>query len=153
WLRGALDRQIDAKQRLEEEVRLLADHDPLTGVASARRFADRLGVAVVHAQRYKQKLAVLQLGLDRFAGINERLGRQVGDDLLKSIAIALETTLRQGDTVGRVEGDEFTILLPGIKKDEDIGVIVDKLRLTLRSPFSIGGHDLLVTASMGVALF
>ncbi len=153
WLRGALDRQIDAKQRLEEEIRILSDHDPLTGVASARRFADRLGVAVVHAQRYKQKLAVLQLGLDRFTGINDRLGRQVGDDLLKSVAIALETTLRQGDTVGRVGGDEFTILLPGIKKDEDIGVIVDKLRLTLRSPFTIGGHDLLVTASMGVALF
>jgi diguanylate cyclase (GGDEF)-like protein len=153
WLRGALDRQIDAKQRLEEEVRQLGDHDPLTGVATGRRFADRLAVAVIHAQRYKQKLAVLQLGIDRFAGINERLGRLVGDDLLKSVAIALETTLRQGDTVGRMDGDEFTILLPGIKKDEDIGVIVDKLRLTLRSPFSIGGHDLLVTASMGVALF
>src|SRR4029453_2032025 len=90
WLRGALDRQIDAKQRLEDEVRLLSDHDPLTGVASARRFADRLGVAGAHAQRYKQKLAVLQLGFDRFTGINERLGRRVGDDLLKSIAIALE---------------------------------------------------------------
>jgi diguanylate cyclase (GGDEF)-like protein len=151
-LRAALDRQIDARSRLEEEVRQLADHDPLTGVASARRFADRLAMAVIHAQRYKQKLAVLQLGLDRFGSVNERLGRQVGDDLLKSVAIAVESTLRQGDTLARVGGDEFTILLPGIKKDEDVGVVVDKLRLVLRSPFSIGGHDLLVTASMGVAL-
>ncbi len=153
WLRGALDRQIDAKHRLEEEVRQLADHDPLTGVATARRLADRVAVAVVHAQRYKQKLAVLQVGLDRFEAINERLGRQIGDDLLKSVAIALEGTLRQGDTIARVDGDEFTILLPGIKRDEDVGVVVDKLRLVLRSPFTIGGHDLLVTASMGVALF
>jgi diguanylate cyclase (GGDEF)-like protein len=122
-------------------------------VATARRFADRLAMAVIHAQRYKQKLAVLQLGLDRFPGINERLGRKVGDDLLKSVALALESALRQGDTVARVSGDEFTLLLPGIKKDEDVGVVVDKLRLVLRSPFSIGGHDLLVTASVGVALF
>ncbi len=152
-LKGALDRQIDAKNRLEEEVRQLADHDPLTGAASARLFADRLAMAVVHAQRYKQKLGVLQVGLDRFAGINDRLGRQIGDDLLKSVAIALEGTLRQGDTIARLSGDEFTILLPGIKKDEDVGVVVDKLRLVLRSPFTIGGHDLLLTASMGVALF
>ena len=153
WLRGALGQQIAAKKRAEAEVRALSDHDPLTGVASARRFADRLGVALIHAQRYKQMLAVIELGLDNFAAINERHGRKVGDDLLKSVALALESTLRQTDTIGRVEGDAFTILLPGIKRDDDVGVVVDKLRLSLRSPFSIGGHDLLVTASMGVALF
>jgi diguanylate cyclase (GGDEF)-like protein len=153
WLRGALEQQIAAKKRAEAEVRALSDHDPLTGVASARRFADRLGVALIHAQRYKQMLAVIELGLDNFAVINERHGRKVGDDLLKSVALALESTLRQTDTIGRVEGDAFTILLPGIKRDDDVGVVVDKLRLSLRSPFSIGGHDLLVTASMGVALF
>ncbi len=153
WLRGALAQQIAAKKRAEEEVRALSDHDPLTGVASPRRFADRLGVALIHAQRNKQMLAVIDLSLDNFAAINERHGPNVGDDLLKSVALALESTLRQTDTIGRVEGDAFTILLPGLKRDDDVGVVVDKLRLALRSPFSIGGHDLLVTASMGVALF
>ena len=155
WLRGALEQQIAAKRRAEEEVRALSDHDPLTGVASPRRFGDRLGVALIHAQRNKQMLAVVDLGLDNFAAINERHGRTVGDDLLKSVALALESTLRQTDTIGRmgVEGDAFTILLPGLKRDDDVGVVADKLRLALRSPFSIGGHDLLVTASMGVALF
>jgi predicted signal transduction protein with EAL and GGDEF domain len=69
------------------------------------------------------------------------------------VALALESTLRQGDTIARATGDVFTILLPGIKRDEDVTVIADKLRLALRSPFSIGGHDLLVTASLGIALF
>lgn len=152
-LEEALARERAARERSEEEIRSLADQDPLTGLASARRFSDRLAVAVIHAQRYRQKLAVVQLGLDRFAKVNERLGRSHGDDLLRSVALALESTLRQGDTIARVSGDVFTILLPGIKRDEDVTVIADKLRLALRSPFSLGGHDLLVTASLGVALF
>ena len=146
-------RERSTRERLEEEVRALADQDPLTGLASARRLGDRLGVAVIHAQRYRQKLAVVQLGLDRFAEVNDKLGRSHGDDLLRSVALALESTLRQGDTIARLGGDVFTILLPGIKRDEDVTVIADKLRLALRSPFSIGGHDLLVTASIGIALF
>jgi len=145
--------QRAARERLEEELRALADQDPLTGLASARRFADRLTVAIVHAQRHRQKLAVVQLGLDKFARVNERLGRSHGDDLLRSVALALESSLRQGDTIARATGDVFTILLPGIKRDEDVTVIADKLRLALRSPFSIGGHDLLVTASIGMAIF
>lgn len=152
-LSSDLARERFARARAEEEMRTLADQDPLTGLASARRFADRLAVAVIHAQRYRQKLAVVQLGLDRFSRINDRLGRSHGDDLLRSVALALESTLRQGDTLARIAGDVFTILLPGIKRDEDVTVIADKLRLALRSPFSIGGHDLLVTASIGIALF
>ena len=139
--------------RLEREIHALADQDTLTGLASARRFGDRLTVAIVHAQRHKHKLAVVQLGLDGFKRVNERLGSSHGDDLLRSVALALESTLRQGDTIARAAGDVFTILLPGIKRDEDVTVIADKLRLALRSPFSIGGHDLLVTASLGIALF
>ena len=151
--RQSLDRERSTRERLEEEVCALADQDPLTGLASARRLGDRLGVAVIHAQRNRQKLAVVQLGLDRFAEVNEKLGRSHGDDLLRSVALALESTLRQGDTIARLGGDVFSILLPGIKRDEDVTVIADKLRLALRSPFSIGGHDLLVTASIGIALF
>jgi diguanylate cyclase (GGDEF)-like protein len=139
--------------RLEREIHALADQDTLTGLASARRFGDRLTVAIVHAQRHKHKLAVVQLGLDGFKRVNEKLGSSHGDDLLRSVALALESTLRQGDTIARAAGDVFTILLPGIKRDEDVTVIADKLRLALRSPFSIGGHDLLVTASLGIALF
>jgi diguanylate cyclase (GGDEF)-like protein len=139
--------------RLEREIHALADQDTLTGLASARRFGDRLTVAIVHAQRHKHKLAVVQLGLDGFKRVNEKLGSSHGDDLLRSVALALESTLRQGDTIARATGDVFTILLPGIKRDEDVTVIADKLRLALRSPFSIGGHDLLVTASLGIALF
>jgi diguanylate cyclase (GGDEF)-like protein len=152
-LEEALGRERAARTRSEEEIRALADQDPLTGLASARRFGDRLAVAVIHAQRYRQKLAVVQLGLDRFSKVNERLGRSHGDDLLRSVALALESTLRQGDTIARLSGDVFTLLLPGIKRDEDVTVVADKLRLALRSPFSIGGHDLLVTASLGIALF
>ena len=152
-LEASLAGERATRTRLEEEIRALADQDPLTGLASARRFADRLTVAIVHARRHRHKLAVVQLGLDNFTGVNERLGRSHGDDLLRSVAIALESTLRQGDTLARAAGDVFTILLPGIKRDEDVTVIADKLRLALRSPFSIGGHDLLVTASLGMALF
>jgi len=108
---------------------------------------------VIHAQRYRQKLAVVELGLDGFSKVNERFGRSHGDDLLRSVALALESTLRQGDTIARISGDVFTLLLPGIKRDEDVTVVADKLRLALRSPFSIGGHDIPVTASLGIALF
>jgi diguanylate cyclase (GGDEF)-like protein len=108
---------------------------------------------LIHAQRYKQMLAVIRMSLDRFGEINDKHGRKVGDDLLKSVAVALESTLRQTDTIARLEGDTFAILVPGIKRDDDVGVVADKVRLALRSPFSIGGHDLVVTASMGVALF
>ena len=152
-LEEALARERAVRTRSEEEVRALADQDPLTGLASARRFGDRLAVAVIHAQRYRQKLAIIQLGLDHFSRVNERLGRSHGDDLLRSVALALESTLRQGDTIARISGDVFTLLLPGIKRDEDVTVVADKLRLALRSPFSIGGHDINVTASLGIALF
>jgi diguanylate cyclase (GGDEF)-like protein len=152
-LREERDRERAERERLEAEVRGLADQDPLTGLASERRLVDRLAVAVIHARRQRLKLAVVQLGLDRFEDVNRRLGRSHGDDLLRTVALALESTLRQGDTIARLGGDVFTILLPGIKRDEDVTVVADKLRLALRSPFSIGGHDLQVTASIGIALF
>jgi diguanylate cyclase (GGDEF)-like protein len=150
----ALARERASRERLEREVSGLSDYDALTGLVSARRFNDRLGLAVTHALRQKHKLAIVQLGVDRFESVREELGASAGDDLLRGVALALESTLRQGDTIARLGADPvFTVLLPGVKRDEDITVIADKLRLALRSPFTIGGSDLLVTASVGIALF
>jgi diguanylate cyclase (GGDEF)-like protein len=154
WLEAALREERTRRMQLEEEVAGLSDHDPLTGLASARRFNDRLGVAVIHALREKHKLAIVQLAIDRFDAVREGMGPSHSDDLLRSVALALENTLRQGDTIARLGWEPvLTILLPGVKRDDDVKVIADKLRLALRSPFSIGGSDLLVTASIGMALF
>jgi diguanylate cyclase (GGDEF)-like protein len=149
----ALEAERAARQRAEEEVLNLSDHDSLTGLPNRRLFNDRLAMGVVQAHRHKQKLAVLLLGLDGFRKLNERLGRQGGDDLLRSVSEVLQQSLRQGDTIARLGGDEFTIILPGIKRDEDVAKVAEKLRLSLRSPFSIGGQTLLISASMGVALY
>jgi diguanylate cyclase (GGDEF)-like protein len=152
-LREELTAEAARRERAEEELKGLVDNDPLTGLPSRRLFADRLSMAIAHAHRHSHKVAVLLLGLDGFDPLAERLGRSVGDDLLRSVSMILERTLRQGDTITRLESDEFAVLLPGINQGEDVGVIADKLRLALRSPFTIGGQDLIVTASMGVALY
>jgi diguanylate cyclase (GGDEF)-like protein/PAS domain S-box-containing protein len=149
----ALEAERAARQRAEEEVVNLSDQDSLTGLPNRRLFNDRLAMGVVQAHRQKQKLAVVVLGLDGFRKLTERLGRKNGDDLLRSVSEVLQQSLRQGDTIARVGGDEFTIILPGIKRDEDVAKVAEKLRLSLRSPFAIGGQTFIVSASMGVALY
>src|SRR5262245_3020035 len=124
--KSALEAESRGRRRVEDEMKGLMDNDPLTGLPSRRVFADRLSMAVVHAHREKQILAVIVIGLDGFRAINENLGRDVGDDLLRSIGAVLEQTLRQGDTIARLAGDEFTILLPTIKKEEDVTVVAEK---------------------------
>jgi diguanylate cyclase (GGDEF)-like protein/PAS domain S-box-containing protein len=151
--RTALEAERGARQRAEEEILNLSDHDSLTGLPNRRLFNDRLAMGVVQAHRQRQKLAVVALGLDDFRKVNERLGRRGGDDLIRSVSEVLQQSLRQGDTIARLGGDEFTIILPGIKRDEDVAKVAEKLRLSLRSPFTIGGQSLLVSASMGVALY
>lgn len=152
-VREALAAETGRRERAEEELKGLGDNDPLTGLPSRRIFADRLSMAIAHAHRHSQKVAVLVLSLDGFEALRDRLGSSVGEDLLRSVGLMLERTLRQGDTITRLESDAFAVLLPGINQGEDVGVIADKLRLALRSPFTIGGQDLIVTASMGVALY
>jgi diguanylate cyclase (GGDEF)-like protein len=150
--REALFLEVARRKQAEAELASLSDQDPLTGLPGRRLLNDRFSVAVAHAIRQRQKLALLLLDLDGLAETNERWGRGVGDDLIRSMGALLERSLRQGDTIARLGGDEFTVLLPGIKQDEDVAVIAEKLRLALRSPFSIGGRELTATASIGIAL-
>jgi diguanylate cyclase (GGDEF)-like protein len=149
----AFDKASQERERLLEEIRRLQDHDPLTGLPGRRLFLDRLTVALIHAARQRQKLAVLMLTVDGLPAVQESLGRGAGEDLQRSVAAVLEQTLRQGDTVSRGAGEEYTVLLPGLHRAEDAIRVVEKIRLALVSPITLSGTDVLATASIGIALY
>jgi diguanylate cyclase (GGDEF)-like protein/PAS domain S-box-containing protein len=142
------------KRRLAEHaVQQLADHDPVTGLANRTLFTDCLTQALANVQRTERKLAVIMLDLDRFMDINHRLGHDVGDRLLKSVGNRLTSLLRTGDTVARLGGDEFMLLMPGIGEAEHATKITQKIVQALRRPFLLDGHELNITASIGIAVY
>jgi diguanylate cyclase (GGDEF)-like protein/PAS domain S-box-containing protein len=146
-------RDISEQHRTEEELRALVYRDPLTGLPNRRLFEDRLAIALAQAHRYRHRLAVIFLDLDRFKQVNDTLGHAAGDSLLKAVSDRLTESVREGDTVARLAGDEFTLLLPGIHYTEDLAAISQKLVETLRRPFPIDGHPVRVTASGGISLY
>jgi diguanylate cyclase (GGDEF)-like protein/PAS domain S-box-containing protein len=144
---------ITERKRSEEQVKHLAFHDSLTGLPNRLLFNDRLRVAMVHANRYREKLAVLFLDIDRFKVINDSLGHPIGDELLRRVAERVGGCIRQEDTIARLGGDEFTVLLPGIAKEEDAATIANKILEAVRLPFFIEHRELFITTSIGVTLF
>jgi diguanylate cyclase (GGDEF)-like protein/PAS domain S-box-containing protein len=143
---AAIQLQQDA-QRLE----FLAHHDPLTGLPNRAMFADRAREAVAHARRHGKNAAFLFLDLDHFKEINDRLGHDVGDSLLKSISARLRATVRGDDFVARLGGDEFCVLLQDIADPREAAAVAQKLIHELGAPYGIGGHTLVVGASIGIA--
>jgi diguanylate cyclase (GGDEF)-like protein len=135
------------------ELRLLhqAFHDPLTNLPNRALFMDRLEHALARIRRAPDAIAVLFLDLDNFKPINDNFGHQTGDQLLISVARRLETCVRPGDTVARLAGDEFTLLLENIVDIEDAFVVADRVLESLRSPVTINQHELLIGASIGIA--
>ncbi|HSD29270.1 MAG TPA: sensor domain-containing diguanylate cyclase, partial [Vicinamibacteria bacterium] len=146
-------RDISERRRAEEGLRALVYRDPLTGLPNRRLFEDRLAIAIAQAHRYRHRLAVIFLDLDRFKQVNDTLGHAAGDALLRAVSERLTESVREGDTVARLAGDEFTLLLPGIQYAEDVSAISLKLVETLRRPFPIDGHSVRVTASGGISLY
>jgi diguanylate cyclase (GGDEF)-like protein/PAS domain S-box-containing protein len=144
---------ITERKRAEEKVKHLAFHDSLTGLPNRLLFSDRLRVGMVHANRYREKLAVLFLDIDRFKVINDSLGHSIGDELLRRIAERVGGCIRQEDTIARLGGDEFTVLLPGIAKEEDAATIANKILEAVRLPFFIEHRELFITTSIGVTLY
>jgi diguanylate cyclase (GGDEF)-like protein/PAS domain S-box-containing protein len=144
---------ITERKRAEEQVKHLAFHDSLTGLPNRLLFNDRLRVAMIHARRYREKLAVLFLDIDRFKVINDSLGHPIGDELLRRIAERVGGCIRQEDTIARLGGDEFTVLLPGIAKEEDASTIAHKILEAVRLPFFIEHRELFITTSIGVTLY
>ena len=145
----------DITQRLQSEERLrhLAHHDPLTGLPNRVLLQDRLKQAMLEADRSERLVAALFLDLDRFKTINDTLGHQVGDALLKAVADRLATCLRVGDTVSRLGGDEFTVILANVAHVDDITRVAQKILDQFISPFRVGGRDLFVSASIGITLY
>ncbi|MBM3150515.1 MAG: GGDEF domain-containing protein, partial [Chloroflexi bacterium] len=148
--------RIEAEQlRRESELRMthLALHDALTGLPNRTLLNDRLNVAVAQATRNSYKLAVMMLDLDYFKDVNDSLGHSVGDKLLKEVGQRLVRVLRRSDTVSRMGGDEFIVLLPQISSAEYAAKVARKLLNSFKEPFLVERHELRMTTSIGVALY
>jgi len=152
---GAIITSIDVTEskRLEERLSHLATHDPLTGLPNRALFNDRLSLEMVRAQRSGKKLAVMLLDLDNFKEINDSWGHTVGDEVLKIIGRRLPEFLRKSDSIARMGGDEFLVLLPEIEKAEDARRIGLKILGAFTKPFMVDARKLSSTTSIGFALY
>lgn len=136
----------------EERIKYLAYHDALTGLPNRYLLFERLTLALAHAHRNNSKVAVIFLDLDRFKDVNDTFGHVAGDLLLKEAGERLQSCLREDDTVARIGGDEFTVLLSEIKGIEDAGLVARKLSGVFENPYDLGGKEVIITLSMGIAV-
>jgi diguanylate cyclase (GGDEF)-like protein len=148
-----LEDEREASDLASVEMEHLAYHDALTGLPNRPLYMDRLIMALAQAARINQKVAVFFIDLDRFKDINDSLGHSTGDGLLKAVAERVRRCVREGDTVSRFGGDEFTLLIPRIDQVEDAAKIAQKILETLKIPFSINDHELFVTTSIGISIY
>ncbi|PSR17950.1 GGDEF domain-containing protein [filamentous cyanobacterium CCP3] len=144
---------ISDRKLAEEELRHQALHDALTGLPNRALFTERLERAVQRARRYPEQLfAVLFIDLDRFKVINDSLGHLVGDQLLLEIAHVLQRHVRASDTVARLGGDEFVILLDNVTSLNEAIQVVERIQADIKAPFTLMGHTVFTSASLGIAL-
>lgn len=156
---------ISERKRSEREIHRLAYYDSLTGLPNRVLFKDRVTHAIAHARRYKYHLALLFLDLDRFKIINDTLGHNVGDMLLKHVADRLTDSVRHSDSIGRTAntdqthelarlgGDEFTVLVSNLREMQDASKVARRILESLARPFLVGGHEIFVTVSVGISIF
>lgn len=143
---------ITDRKLAEERVESLAYYDPLTGLPNRSLLHDRIGQALAQAERTKKKVAVLFIDLDRFKFINDSLGHTIGDLLLKEIAGKLTQCVRERDTVARIGGDEFVVVMGDLSATRDVEVAAARILEELSSTFVIDGHSLHASCSIGISL-
>ena len=142
-----------ASQQCADSSAEMAQHDSLTGLPNRALFNDRLSHAVERARRSGSQVAVMFIDLDGFKHINDTLGHAAGDRLLQGVAARLSDRVRKGDTVCRLGGDEFTVIMEGLREARQAGVVAQKMLQAFEAPFKFEGHDLHTTPSMGIAVF
>lgn len=146
-------RDITKRAMLEQKLEMQATHDALTGLPNRILLLDRIQQAIAEAKRKRLLFCVLFLDLDRFKLINDSLTHQVGDQLLKAVAIRLKDALRAEDTVARQGGDEFVVLVSKLKKETEIDKIAKKLLNVFKKPFKIANRKIIIGASIGITLY
>ncbi len=137
----------------EQQQRDLAQHDALTGLANRSLFSDRLSRAIAAAQRDKTRFALLYLDLDKFKPVNDTYGHAIGDALLREVAARISGRVRESDTVARIGGDEFVVLLRSIDSAQDALDVGNSIRKTLNHLFQVETHELAISSSIGVAIY
>jgi diguanylate cyclase (GGDEF)-like protein/PAS domain S-box-containing protein len=148
-----LQKEIFERVQAEQRIWHVAHHDALTGLPNRTLLHDRLEQALAQALRGNQRVGVMFLDLDRFKSINDSLGHPVGDELLKQVAARLCAAVRAVDTVSRLGGDEFIVVLRELAYADDAARVADKVLQALATPFHVSGHDLRVTPSIGISLY
>jgi diguanylate cyclase (GGDEF)-like protein len=149
----ALAQDITLRKQNEERLVSAALHDPLTGLANRQLLADRVSLAIAHARRNNSALAVVYLDLDGFKEVNDTLGHDAGDKLLEMVARRLLAAVREVDTVARVGGDEFAVVLWQVTGALDAASVASKLIKTVSKPYQVGERTLTITISAGVGIY
>jgi diguanylate cyclase (GGDEF)-like protein/PAS domain S-box-containing protein len=149
----AFVRDITERKIHETELTRLATHDALTGLPNRNLLNDRIDHAILHAKRNKDYAGVMVVDLDKFKVINDNMGHDAGDELLKEVASRMKSILRASDTVSRLGGDEFVIVLEGVKHPEDCALVGQKLMRIITGPIVLGGVAMEIGASVGIAVY
>jgi diguanylate cyclase (GGDEF)-like protein/PAS domain S-box-containing protein len=144
---------VTARKSESDRIRQMAYHDTLTGLPNRRLFDERIGHTLAHAKRVGYPIALMFVDVDHFKQINDKHGHDVGDEILKAVSDRMTHCLRQTDTLSRVGGDEFVILLTEIKKPEDAKGVAEHILETVSQPLHVHTHDFRITLSIGVAIF
>lgn len=148
-----LSRSNSELQESEKRLRHLANHDPLTGLPNRKLFNEKLQQLVEWGEETQQLFSLLFLDLDGFKPVNDTLGHDMGDILLKAVAQRIKNCLRSSDIVCRLGGDEFTVMLPGIKHPLDSTIVADKILATVAAPYMLQGNSIQITVSMGISVY
>jgi len=144
---------ITERKKEEERIQYLANYDVLTGLPNRYLLGDRLEQALNLAQRHQTKLAVMFIDIDHFKNVNDSLGHDIGDELLKTVAQRLKACLRRSDTIARQGGDEFIALLGDLNSEDEVTFVAEKMLESLRGEMQVGEHRLSVSLSIGVSVY
>ncbi|MEH7386061.1 diguanylate cyclase [Bacillus sp. JJ1521] len=148
-----LFRDITERKKYELQLESMAFHDPLTGLKNRRGFIEIMEQSIAVASKTGEKLALMYMDLDKFKGVNDTFGHEIGDELLKQFAKRLEDNMRDSSVHCRMGGDEFLVLINDIEKLDDVSRIAERLYNVLQEPYIINGHTLETTASIGISLY